>query len=172
MLVTSNFSFSHNVFLSYISIVHQYTSFVCGNGLTHYQTTNFKLKEFAEDNFKFDEKGRKLSTGRKHCGKRRTTRHEQFLLFPQCFQKACFPEASKSVIVRNGLKTGWWIQPMDLFLSGKDLSSQVQGCSAQIPLVVSDQSDLYLKNNQRTQGPEKTIKPFTSQCQLLMALKK
>ena len=26
-------------------------------------------------------------------------RYEQFLLFPQCFQKACFPEASKGVIV-------------------------------------------------------------------------
>ena len=26
-------------------------------------------------------------------------RYEQFLLFPQCFQKACFPGASKSVIV-------------------------------------------------------------------------
>ena len=26
-------------------------------------------------------------------------RYEQFLLFPQCFQKACFPETSKCVIV-------------------------------------------------------------------------
>ena len=26
-------------------------------------------------------------------------RYEQFLLFPQCFQKACFPEASKGVIL-------------------------------------------------------------------------
>ena len=25
-------------------------------------------------------------------------RYEQFLLFPQCFQKACFPGASKGVI--------------------------------------------------------------------------
>ena len=33
-------------------------------GLTHYKTTNFissKLKEFADDDFKFDENGRKLS---------------------------------------------------------------------------------------------------------------
>ena len=32
--------------------------------LTHYQTTNFRVfqtKEFADDNFKFDENGRKLS---------------------------------------------------------------------------------------------------------------
>ena len=26
-------------------------------------------------------------------------RYEQFLLFPHCFQKACFPGASKGVIV-------------------------------------------------------------------------
>ena len=30
--------------------------------------------------------------GRKHCGKRKIARHEQFLLFPQCFQKACLKE--------------------------------------------------------------------------------
>ena len=29
---------------------------------------------------------------------------EQFLLFPQCFQKACFPEASKGVIVWEWVK--------------------------------------------------------------------
>ena len=110
-----------------------------------------KLKEFAEDNFRVNENGRKKSkrveniagkgqiacfkqfllllqcfertvtqilknqglfgkglngiikviqTGRKHCGKRRNcSLKEQFLLFPQCFQKACFPGASKGVIV-------------------------------------------------------------------------
>ena len=31
-------------------------------------------------------------------------RYEQFLLFPQCFQKACFPEASKGVIVWKWVK--------------------------------------------------------------------
>ena len=30
-------------------------------------------------------------------------RYEQFLLFPHCFQKACFPGASKGVIVREWL---------------------------------------------------------------------
>ena len=51
-----------------------------------------KLKEFADDNIKFDKRGRKLS---KHVentvGKGEIARYEQFLLFPQCFQKACFP---------------------------------------------------------------------------------
>ena len=74
-----------------------------GIGLTHYQTTNFrlsKLKEFADDNFKFDENVRKLSIQVENTvGKGEIARHEKFLLFPQCFQKACFPRASKGVIV-------------------------------------------------------------------------
>ena len=32
-------------------------------------------------------------------GKGEIARYEQFLLFPQCFQQACFPGASKGVIV-------------------------------------------------------------------------
>ena len=61
---------------------------------------SFNLKEFADNNFKFDKNGRKLS---KHVenpvGKGEIACYEQFLLFPQCFQKACSPEASKGVIV-------------------------------------------------------------------------
>ena len=62
--------------------------------------TNFRLKEFADDNFKFDENGRKLSKRVENTvGKGEIAPYEQFLLFPQCFQKACFPGASKGVIV-------------------------------------------------------------------------
>ena len=32
-------------------------------------------------------------------GKGEIARYEQFLLFPQCFQKACFPGVSKGAIV-------------------------------------------------------------------------
>ena len=32
-------------------------------------------------------------------GKGEIARYKQFLLFPQCFQKACFPGASKGVIL-------------------------------------------------------------------------
>ena len=71
--------------------------------LTHYQTTNFRLqnwKEFADDNFKFYENGIKLSKRVENTvGKGEIARYEQFLLFLQCFQKACFPGASKGVIV-------------------------------------------------------------------------
>ena len=59
-----------------------------------------KLKEFADDNFKFDEYGKKLSKRVENTvGKGEIARYEQFLLFPPCFQKACFPGASKGVIV-------------------------------------------------------------------------
>ena len=59
-----------------------------------------KLKEFADDNFKFNGNGRKLSKRVENTvGKGEIARYEQFLLFPQCFQKAYFPGASKGVIV-------------------------------------------------------------------------
>ena len=59
-----------------------------------------KLTEFADDNFKLDENETKLSKQVENIvGKGEIARYEQFLLFPQCFQKACFPEASKGVIV-------------------------------------------------------------------------
>ena len=60
----------------------------------------FQIEEFADDKLKFDENGRKLSKQVENTvGKGEIARYEQFLLFPQCFQKACFPEVSKGVIV-------------------------------------------------------------------------
>ena len=37
-------------------------------------------------------------------GKGEIARYEQFLLFPKCFQKACFPGALKGVIVWEWVK--------------------------------------------------------------------
>ena len=57
--------------------------------LTLSQTTNFrlKLKEFADDNFTFDENGRKFSRRVENIvGKGEIACYGQFLLFPQCFQ--------------------------------------------------------------------------------------
>ena len=49
-----------------------------------------KLKELADDNFKFDENGRKFSKWVENTVERgEIARIEQFLLFPQCFQKTC-----------------------------------------------------------------------------------
>ena len=38
-------------------------------------------------------------------GKGEIAHYEQFLLCPQCFQKACFPEASKGVVVWEWIKS-------------------------------------------------------------------
>ena len=64
------------------------------------------MKDFADNNFKFDGNGRKLSKLVENTvGKGEIARHEQFLLFPQYFQKACFPGASKGVIVWERVNT-------------------------------------------------------------------
>ena len=65
--------------------------------LTNYQTTNFRLFQTER---KFDENSNKLSKWVENTvGKGEIARYEQFLLSPQCFQKAFFPGASKGVIV-------------------------------------------------------------------------
>ena len=55
--------------------------------------TNFRLvqtKRAADDNFKFNENRRKLPKQVENTvGKGEIARYEQFLLFPQCFQKTC-----------------------------------------------------------------------------------
>ena len=71
---------------------------------------NFKLvqiQQFADDNFKFDENIRKFPKQVENTvGKEEIARYKQFLLFPQCFQKACFPGVSKGVIVWE------WVKPL------------------------------------------------------------
>ena len=49
-----------------------------------------KLKEFADDNFKFVKNVKNISWKVENTvGKGEIARYEQFLLFPQCFQKTC-----------------------------------------------------------------------------------
>ena len=66
-----------------------------------------KLKQSADDNFEFDVNSRKFyKLVENTVGKAEIARYEQFLLFLQCFQKACFPGASKGVIVWE------WVMPL------------------------------------------------------------
>ena len=62
--------------------------------LTLSQTTNSILfqteKKFADENFKFDENEIKFAKRVENAaGKGEIVHYEQFLLFPQCFQKTC-----------------------------------------------------------------------------------
>ena len=64
-----------------------------------------KLKQFADDNFKFDENSRKFSKQVENTvGKGEIACYKQFLVFPQCFQKVYFLEVSKGVIVWEWVK--------------------------------------------------------------------
>ena len=54
------------------------------------------MKEFADDNLKFDKNGRKLSKQVENTvGKGEIARYEQFLLFPTVFSKGLFPRGVK-----------------------------------------------------------------------------
>ena len=52
-------------------------------------------------------------------GKVEIARYEQFLLFPQCFQKASFPEASKGVVVWE-----WVNRAKNMVGKGENVSHQ------------------------------------------------
>ena len=61
------------------------------NSLPHSKILDWsKLKQFADNNFKFDENGRQFSKQVENTvGKGGIAGNEQFLLFPKCFQKTC-----------------------------------------------------------------------------------
>ena len=92
----SKYSLANPLYLSHLNNSSEKAS-----SITRRQILDFsKLKEFTDDNFKFDENGRKSSKWVENTvGKGEIARYAQFLLVPWCFQKACFPGASKGVIV-------------------------------------------------------------------------
>ena len=69
--------------------------------------TNFRLfqtKKDADDNFRFDENGRKFSKRVENTeGKGEIARYEQFLLFPQCFQRVCSQTRKNQGLFGKGL---------------------------------------------------------------------
>ena len=84
-------------------LIH-FTSFFFFHLVTNcYQTTDFRL--FQTESLQttisnFDENSRKLSKRVENTvGKEEIASYGQCLLFPQCFEKACFPGVSKGVIV-------------------------------------------------------------------------
>ena len=100
MLVTSIFSFFHNVFKRPLS---QGSSKVrTGKGSTLLSDSKIldwsKLKAFINDKINM-KKLTLFRKGKKHCGKWRKCCYQHFLFFPQCFQKASYTGALKAVIV-------------------------------------------------------------------------
>ena len=84
--VKSNFSFFHSVFNPYGEI---YAIFIQPFPKRQVLDSS-KLKQFADDNFEFDKNGSKFSKQVENTlGKGEIVCYEQFLLFPQCFQRTC-----------------------------------------------------------------------------------
>ena len=78
----TNFAFSHSVFKR----LEQQTR--KNQGLFGKGLNSCKLKEFADNNLMFYENGTSFSKWVENTvGKREIAYYEQFLLFPQCFQK-------------------------------------------------------------------------------------
>ena len=65
---------SDDIKIYYTGKFQDFTARYIINSINQFQTTNFRLlqtKEFAEDNFKLNENGKKvLQKGRKYCGKK------------------------------------------------------------------------------------------------------
>ena len=68
-----------------------------------------KLKEFAEDNFRFDKDGRKLSKQALVFTCLQYKSFENTVGKGEIAQKACFPGASKGVIVWEWVKDQRWL---------------------------------------------------------------
>ena len=63
------------------------------------------MKGFADNNFEFDENRRKFPNWVENTvGKGEIARYEQFLLFPQCFQKTCTADTKKQGLFEKDLK--------------------------------------------------------------------
>ena len=87
---------SHNINHFHLSDVAKLFNYV-PNDKNFYSP---KLKEFPDDNFEFDENGRKFSEKVGNTVvKGEIARYEQFLLFPQCFQTNCTADPKKSGLV-------------------------------------------------------------------------
>ena len=130
LLVTSNFSFSHGAFHSYISLVRQNAA-LCGNGLNLYQTTNFKRlqsERVYRRQFRIWWKWQKvLKTSRKHLGKRRNYSLRAISPFPTVFSKRLVMQTRKNQgLFGKGLKKGYspWLHSWTLCkIKSRDIMS-------------------------------------------------
>ena len=115
LLITSNLSFSHSVFYPFgkLSAIFIKLKLSSANplsleeskigrlvmGLTHYETTNFRLfqtERVCRQQFQIWRKWQKvIQKGRKHCGKRRNCSLRAISPFPRVFSKGFFPRDVK-----------------------------------------------------------------------------
>ena len=117
LFVISNFSFFNSVFKRLL-LQTRINKGLLGKGLRYMYCNvvslpfpkrqildSSKLKEFADDNFKFVENSGKSSKRIEiTLGKGEMARDEPFLLFPKCFQRACAADMKKPKLVWERVK--------------------------------------------------------------------
>ena len=80
------------------------------------------MKGLADDNFKFDENGRKLSKRVENTVENHEiSRHWHFFFFPQCFLKICTADTYKSWFVWKRINA----LPYNLFFNGPKLKKKL-----------------------------------------------
>ena len=134
LLVTSNFSFSHNVFKSCLLLMRQ-NEYLWSKGLNTlslYQSTKFRF--FQIGNFLADDKlhdcgltfyqttfaDDKINVAKmisafdrvENVGKGENASYQHFLLFPHCFQKASFLQSLKAGLCGKELNDLIWLKTL------------------------------------------------------------
>ena len=86
-------------------VIHMYNVLLVFHSSTEYRfpkqqiLDSSKLREFADDNYKFDENGGKFFKWIGNTvGKGEIACYEQFLLFPQCFLKTCTDMQKQGIV--------------------------------------------------------------------------
>ena len=84
---------------------HFHLSPQCFQKVNPFPKDSFKLKVFADINFKFDENGKKFSKGIENTvGKGEIACYRQFLLFPHCFLRLILQAHKNQGLFGKGLK--------------------------------------------------------------------
>ena len=92
-----------------------------------------ELKEFADDNFRFNESGGMFSKRVENtAGKGKIARYEQFLLFQLCFQKICIAYTQKPGLVWERLMSElhcllYWLHAFSIRMLLSHTVSEAQG---------------------------------------------
>ena len=104
LLIMSNFCFFHNVFKGFILQTCKNQG-LFGKGLTHNQTTNFRLFQNEENNFKFHENESKLSKQVENS----VLVTSNFSFSQSVFKRLVSQGHQKVSLCGNGLKLFWYL---------------------------------------------------------------
>ena len=112
MVFTSIFSFSHNVVYPIRNNKH-YLNWAFINlkstkaSVNPFPNDSSKLKEFADDTFKFDENGRKFSKRAENTVGEEVSLYKQFVFYHSVFKRPVLQSHKNKVFFGKGLRGVW-----------------------------------------------------------------